>query len=68
MEHETLQRLRDGIAQKKITLTRVSKLSGIPPTTLVEMKKPEYGKSVFERMERLKGALDELLPQSEVAA
>lgn len=67
MEQEVLKKLRKSLSDKQITLTRLSEVSDIPITTLVEMRKPEYGKRHFDRMDALKSALDELLPEHEGA-
>lgn len=63
MTNATLDRLRDGLKQKRFTLTDVNRLSGIRVQRIAEMASDDWGKGVLkslERLERIEDALDKL--------
>ena len=67
MTQDTLNRLRQGLAAKRFTLTAVGELTGIPIPRLSEMAAEDWGKGVFktlERLERVEAALNEIDPKS----
>lgn len=57
---ETLDIFRAGLADKKFTLTDVSKASGIPLTTLVQMRSEDWQYRTFDKIEAVADALDKL--------
>lgn len=63
MTNATLDRLRQGLKQKRFTLTDIERLSGIRVQRIAEMASEDWGKGVLkslERLERLEDALDKL--------
>jgi transcriptional regulator with XRE-family HTH domain len=63
MTNATLNRLRDGLKQKRFTMTDIERLSGIRVQRIAEMASDEWGKGVLksiERLELIEDALDKL--------
>jgi transcriptional regulator with XRE-family HTH domain len=63
MTNATLDRLRNGLKQKRFTLTDIERLSGIRVQRISEMAADDWGKGVLkslERLERIEDALDKL--------
>jgi transcriptional regulator with XRE-family HTH domain len=63
MTNATLDRLRDGLKQKRFTMTDIERLTGLRVQRIAEMASDEWGKGVLksiERLELIEEALDKL--------
>lgn len=63
MTNATLDRLRDGLKQKRFTMTDIERLTGLRVQRIAEMASEDWGKGVFkslERLELIEDALDKL--------
>lgn len=60
MGTDVLQRFRDGVAAKRFTLTELAKLSGVPLATLSDMSDEDWRPQIFDRLEKLRTALDQI--------
>jgi 3-deoxy-D-manno-octulosonate 8-phosphate phosphatase KdsC-like HAD superfamily phosphatase len=63
MTNATLDRLRQGLKQKRFTMTDIERLSGIRVQRIAEMADEDWGKGVMkslERLELIEEALDKL--------
>lgn len=60
MGTDVLQRFRDGVAAKRFTLTKLSEVSGVPIATLSDMSNEGWRPQIFDRLEKLRTALDEI--------
>lgn len=63
MTNTTLDRLRDGLKQKRFTMTDIERLTGLRVQRIAEMASEDWGKGVFkslERLELIEDALDKL--------
>jgi hypothetical protein len=55
MTHEEiLTRFRAGLQTGRFTLRDVEEATGIPYTTLCEMRRPDWQEKTFERLDKLK--------------
>ncbi|MEL7447409.1 MAG: hypothetical protein AAGK02_16660 [Pseudomonadota bacterium] len=63
MTKDTLKRFRDGLKEKRFSVADVSRISGMPYTTLADMKKPDYGSRFIENLSDLEAALNKLLAE-----
>lgn len=57
---EPVIRLREGLNEGRFTMTEIAKISGIPLMTLSDMKDENWRPKIFDRLERLQAALDEV--------
>lgn len=67
MAHDVLTRLREGLSQKKFTLTAVAVEAGIPITTLDHMRKEKPSQRIGEtisRLEAIERAMEKLAPDA----
>ena len=62
-----LTNLRDGLANGDFTLREVAEASGIPYTTLQEMRREDYAAGFFDRLTSLETGLKKLAKKSERA-
>lgn len=60
MQPDILTRFRAGLAKGDFTLTQVQKVTKIPLATLSDMKDDEWRPQVFDRLEKLGAALDQI--------
>lgn len=60
MGTDVLQRFRDGVAAKRFTLTKLAELSGVPLATLSDMSDADWRPQIFDRLEKLRTALDQI--------
>lgn len=60
MGTDVLQRFRDGVAAKRFTLTKLAELSGVPLATLSDMSDENWRPQIFDRLEKLRSALDQI--------
>ncbi|MEL6804079.1 MAG: hypothetical protein AAFO91_09890 [Bacteroidota bacterium] len=58
MTKDTLNRFREGIRDKRFSLTDVSRTSNIPLTTLADMLDDDWGGRVLTTIERLDSLRD----------
>lgn len=58
MTRATILRFRRGLKAKRYTLKEVSDATGVPITTLSDMSKEGWGKTLFDRLELLETALN----------
>lgn len=58
MGTDVLQRFREGVAAKRFTLTKLAEVSGVPLATLSDMSDESWRPQIFDRLEKLKSALD----------
>jgi hypothetical protein len=57
-----LKRFRRGLKQGRFTMTQIAEVSGIPLTTLSDMKDEAWGERLLERLDNLETALDRVDP------
>ncbi len=63
MTNATLDRLREGLKQKRFSMMDVQRLTGLRVQRIAEMASDEWGKGVLksiERLELIEDALDKL--------
>lgn len=60
MNTDVLHRLREGVASKRFTLTKLAELSGVPLATLSDMSHEHWRPQILERFEKLRAALDQI--------
>ncbi|MEC8775531.1 MAG: hypothetical protein VXX79_11870 [Pseudomonadota bacterium] len=54
----TLERFRTALDEETITLRQAEKATGIPYTTLIKMKAPDWQAQTFERIESVGAFLE----------
>lgn len=64
MTLDVLKRLRNGLASGDFTATQVAQVSGIPLTTLLDMKEEGWSTKAIERLADLEAALDRIKQDS----
>ena len=60
MSTDALKRFRSGLAKGEFTMTEIADLTGIPLTTLSDMKDDAWRPKVLDRLNSLGNALDRL--------
>lgn len=60
MKTDALIRFRKGVAKGDFTMTEISDATGIPLTTLSDMKDESWRPKVLDRLETLQAALDKI--------
>ena len=60
MQTDVLSRFRAGLAKGEFTLTQIKQATNIPLATLSDMKDESWRPQVFDRLEKLEAALDEI--------
>lgn len=60
MTSDLVSRLREILEAPGITLRRVSEASGIPITTLADMKKPGWAKRTVSHLDAIEGVIEDL--------
>lgn len=60
MSTDVLHRLREGVASKRFTLTKLAELSGVPLATLCDMSHEHWRPQILDRFEKLRAALDQI--------
>lgn len=60
MDYEiTLKRFREGVKDGSLSLRDIEEKTGIPYTTLIEMRRPDWQNKTFTRLEKLKDVIGE---------
>ena len=62
---EIVSRLRDGLASKRFTMKQISDLTGVPVSTIADMKKEGWQKTTFDNLSKIEAALSRLEPGEE---
>lgn len=57
---DPIKRYRSGLGEGRFTMTEIAKLSGIPLMTLSDMKGEDWRPKIFDRLEKLEAALDQI--------
>ena len=60
MNTDPLNRFREGLAAGRFTMTQVAAASGIPLTTLSDMKDESWGTRITDRLNSLDAAIDQI--------
>lgn len=60
MIDHAITRIRQLVADKKITLGQVSEVSGLPYSTVHEMLQPSWGTRAVENLRKLEGGLPKI--------
>lgn len=60
MSITVLQRFREGLANRRFTMTKAGDDTGIPLTTLSYMRNSDWGEGVIEKIEKLEAFLDKI--------
>ncbi|MBK8199207.1 MAG: hypothetical protein IPK75_12660 [Acidobacteria bacterium] len=60
MIDHAITRIRQLVADKKITLGQVSEVSGLPYSTVHEMLQPAWGTRAIENLRKLEGGLSKI--------
>ncbi|MEM7663808.1 MAG: hypothetical protein AAF292_16315 [Pseudomonadota bacterium] len=60
MVTEVLTRMREGVADKRYSLTALSNASGVPIMTIKDMTSTSWQQSMFDRLASLDKAMDKL--------
>ena len=57
---ETVTKLREGLATKRFTMKQVSDLTGVPVSTIADMKKEGWQKTTLDNLAKIETALSAL--------